>query len=261
MLSFAGLFGRRSRRTPSVPDGWRVYAIGDIHGCAELLRKLVNRIFEDIAQHKDCKPHLVFLGDYIDRGMKSATVIDMLIDIETCGVATSFLAGNHEDALQQFLEEPMIAPHWFGIGGLATLLSYGLSAAEGGASRDRFNKIRDSLRAAMPSTHRDFLSRLPVMLELGDYLFVHAGIRPGLALERQSREDLLSIRGDFTMSRERHPKRVVHGHSAQPNPVVLPNRICVDTGAYATGRLTCVVLDGDTTETISVEMPSGKGAD
>lgn len=255
MASFAGLFGHRNKGTPSVPEGLRVYAIGDIHGCAELLRALVIKIFQDIAQH-NCKSHLVFLGDYVDRGMKSATVIDMLIDIENCGVASTFLAGNHEDALQQFFNEPMIGPHWFGIGGLATVMSYGVSAAEGGTPKDRFNNIRDSLRAAMPPAHQHFLSRLLPMFELGDYLFAHAGIRPGVALGRQSREDLLSIRGDFTMSRERHPKRIVHGHSAQPAPVILPNRICVDTGAYATGRLTCVVLDGVTAEMISVEMSS-----
>ncbi len=244
---------RKSAPSSSIPEGVRVYAVGDIHGCAELLRILIDKILADIERHKDCTARVIFVGDYIDRGLHSKGVIDTVLELENSGVMVEFLMGNHEDMLIQFLQNPDIGAHWFSVGGLATVMSYGLPSAGMGVGRERNHKICETLQSAIPPAHRDFFDRLALSTIIGDYMFVHAGIRPGVALERQQREDIISIRNDFIQSSNRHPKMIVHGHSVQLNSGVYPNRICIDTGAYITHRLTCVVLQGTAVDFIAAE--------
>ncbi|MGH6960051.1 MAG: metallophosphoesterase family protein, partial [Dongiaceae bacterium] len=151
----------------------------------------------------------------------------------------------HEDSLMRFLDDVSVGPAWLYYGGVATLASYGVEARHlvGCDARHLFG-IQDEFRRRLPSRHLTFLQRLPLSYDEGDYVFVHAGIRPGLSLEAQIREDLLWIRDDFLASPVDHGKVVVHGHTIAPEPELLPNRIGIDTGAFASGRLTCVVLAG-----------------
>lgn len=233
--------------TAAVPVGVRAYIIGDIHGMVDLLRSLHARIRDDASSlPADTRKFLIYIGDYVDRGYESRAVVDLALQADFSGFEKTFLKGNHEEMLLKFLEDPAAGPAWLSIGGDATLLSYGVSVLPDSPVQDRFLEIQRQAMEGIPAEHRAFFDNLKLSFELGDYLFVHAGIVPGVALERQSPEDLLWIREEFLASKKSHGKIIVHGHSPTPEPQVKPNRIGIDTGAYYTKRLTCLVLEGQT---------------
>jgi serine/threonine protein phosphatase 1 len=226
-----------------VPEGTRIYAIGDIHGRLDLLDEVLARVDTDMARHPASNATSVFLGDYIDRGPDSRHVLERLIG---CCAArpTICLMGNHEAYLRDFLKNPDILSAWRRYGGLDTLLSYGLAPRfESDAEEQR--ELASQLDRILPPGHREFLGSLKQYFVCGDFFFVHAGVRPGISLTEQSEDDLLGIRADFLSCEDHFGKVVVHGHTPVLEPDVRPNRINIDTGAYATGRLTCLVLEGD----------------
>jgi serine/threonine protein phosphatase 1 len=233
---------------PTTPPGTSVYAIGDIHGRLDLLLRLHELIAADAARSRAQRRVLVYIGDYIDRGPDSAGVIDLLLDRPLRGFEIVHLLGNHEDTLLQFPDDMTVGPSWLTYGGVQTLASY-LIEVQPGSWRDEreLRRLQGEVRRRVPRRHVDFMRSLSLTHVEGDYLFVHAGIRPGIPLERQERDDLLWIRDEFLHSSEDHGKIVVHGHTISEVPELQPNRIGIDTGAFHTDRLTCVVLDGTST--------------
>jgi diadenosine tetraphosphatase ApaH/serine/threonine PP2A family protein phosphatase len=218
----------------------RLYVIGDIHGRLDLLDQLIDAIKRDVGQvASDCLT--VTLGDYIDRGPDSRGVIERLLanPFPTPYIA---LKGNHELLLESFLVDPVVAEHWRRFGAAETLHSYGVPVS-GLMAGKAYEEAAAGLRDAMPAQHTRFLRSLRTSYSNDKYFFCHAGVRPGVSLEEQSDEDLLWIRGEFLNSTIDFGKVVVHGHTPVKEPEVLPNRINIDTGAFATGHLTCVVLD------------------
>ncbi len=228
-----------------VPDNARVYAVGDIHGRADLLGRLHDLIRADASPFHHRRLVMVYLGDYIDRGPSSREVLDILLAPSLPGFETIHLKGNHEDLALGFLDDAQTGLDWTLVGGDATLMSYG--AADGRRLRGSvdFATIQEKFHGRLPPAHLEFLRNLGSFHVEGDYLFVHAGVRPGRPMEDQDKMDLIWIRGDFLQSTVDHGRMVVHGHSITHEPEIRPNRIGIDTGAYATGRLTCLVLDGD----------------
>jgi serine/threonine protein phosphatase 1 len=235
---------RRShqRAAARLPDGLRVYAIGDIHGRADLLEALLAQIDVDCALYPSSRPIVVFLGDYIDRGPGSSEVLDLLL---ACGRTreTVFLRGNHETFVHRFLSEPAILDEWRLCGGLETLMSYGLKPSINPDAAEQ-TRLAEQLARSIPQRHLEFLNSLDLSFSCGDFLFVHAGIRPGVAIRRQREEDLLWIRDEFLFCEEPFEKFVVHGHTPVPAPDIRSNRVNIDTGAFATGRLTCIAIEG-----------------
>jgi serine/threonine protein phosphatase 1 len=228
---------------PVIPEGRVVYAVGDIHGEFKLLQGLLRLIEHDAQTYAPgLAPTLVFLGDYIDRGARSRDVVELLSKGPANGWTWCALRGNHEQALLDFLREPVSNTAWLSFGGIATLDSYGV----GPPLSDEASLIaaRDRLLALMPSAHRSWMERLELCVEIGDFAFVHAGVRPGVPLHLQEREDLLWIRAPFLNHVRRFEKKIVHGHTITKQPDVLPNRIGIDTGSFAAGRLSAVALQG-----------------
>jgi serine/threonine protein phosphatase 1 len=226
----------------AVPSDTRVYAIGDIHGRLDLLEKLHATIREDAKTAKAPRNVIVYLGDYVDRGLDSRGVIDRLINTPLRKFETVHLKGNHEAMMLDFLEDSSIGPKWMPIGGNATLLSYGVELLMGSITPADFERIRQDLERKMPPEHPAFLGSLKPRHVEGDYYFVHAGVRPGRPLAQQVERDLIWIREPFLSSSAWHDKMIVHGHSIEWQPEVFENRIGIDTAAYASGRLTCLVL-------------------
>jgi serine/threonine protein phosphatase 1 len=227
--------------TPSLPEPDRVYVVGDIHGRSDLLDRMVAEIERDLHTYPVGSALTVTLGDYVDRGPDSRGVIERLIR-NPFPTSLVSLRGNHELLLEAFMEDPPVADHWRRLGGLETLHSYGIPVASMMMGRG-YEKAAEALRAALPRAHLEFLRSLWTSLSIGQYFLCHAGVRPGIPLDRQSVEDLLWIREEFLSSRDDFGKIVVHGHTPTESPEVLPNRINIDTGAFVTGRLTCAVLD------------------
>lgn len=234
-----------SAAAPKLPAGTRVYAVGDIHGCTDLLRELHDAILEDVERSAPARRVAVYLGDYVDRGPDPRGALDILIEAPLPGFETVHLIGNHEEFLIRFLEEPATAPLWMMNGGDATCRSYGADPDAAGHGGDRFESLRRALKAALPETHLEFLAALTPSHAEGDYFFAHAGVRPGLALDAQVEQDLLWIREPFLSSAEDFGKVVVHGHTPTREPVLRTNRIGVDTGACYGGALTALVLEGE----------------
>ena len=228
---------------PRLPGGRRVYAVGDIHGRADLLSALLMRIDDDLKSRPTTDAVHVFLGDYIDRGPSSRQVIDLLI-ARRQGHDVVLLKGNHEDFAIRFLSDPTLLSQWQNVGGLDTILSYGVTPS-GRLDSQTQQQLATAFGNRIPDSHRRFLGSLALSLTCGDFFFVHAGVRPRVPLERQSQLDLLWIREDFLLHEESFGKVVVHGHTPARKPEIRPNRINIDTGAYATGRLTCLVLEDD----------------
>jgi calcineurin-like phosphoesterase family protein len=241
----ANLFGRRQQTLsePRVPPGTRVYAIGDVHGCLELLRTLLDRVREHAAAHPAQRKVIVYLGDYVDRGTHSRGVVDLLLGDPVPGFTSVFLKGNHEDSLVRFLSDPEAGPQWFTYGGAATLYSYGVRPPQLNADLDDLIRAQREFAQKLPPQHLAFFDRLSLMHIEGDYAFVHAGIRPRVSLDRQGIQDLLWIRDEFLQSTVDFGKIIVHGHSISEAPIMRPNRIGIDTGAFASGRLTCLILE------------------
>ena len=219
----------------------RVYAVGDIHGCLIELNSLLATILNDAAGY-DGERQLVFLGDYVDRGPDSKGVLNRLLSPEE-GFIAHYILGNHDQTLLDFLENPSLFRDWRDFGGRETLMSYGVTPPRFD-NEEAYSQARDKLRSAMPQSHLDFLRSLQYSVTIGSYHFVHAGVRPGVLLDRQAPEDLLWIRDEFLLSNTDHGKTIVHGHTPMEEPVKLSNRISVDTGVYATGKLTAAVLEG-----------------
>jgi len=227
----------------SVPAGRRVYAVGDIHGRLDLLRALHEQIVADAAELPDTAKTLVYLGDYVDRGPRSCEVVELLIEEPLAGFDLVHLKGNHEDMMLEFLDAPTNAG-WLLNGGDATLVSYGVDFPSLVLLPSDLAKISAELNEALPPSHRAFLDDLSLCHEEGDYLFVHAGVRPGVQIDEQEPFDFMWIRLPFLKATEDFGKRIVHGHTIGAVPDVRANRIGIDTGAYHTGCLTCLVLEG-----------------
>jgi serine/threonine protein phosphatase 1 len=238
------LLGQASKPA-AVPAGRRVYAVGDVHGRRDLLDKLLGRIKAHAAGAPPAKNVLIMLGDYIDRGADSKGVVERLLHLDLPGWDTVCLRGNHDQALLDFIGDPNFYRAWRSYGAPETLLSYGVKPPLFDDETE-FSKARDALAAAFPPTHLGFLHGLANTHEEGDYFFVHAGVRPGIALDRQVPDDLLWIRDDFLNSSRSFGKVVVHGHTPTEKPVRRSNRLGLDTGAHATGCLTAAVLEGET---------------
>jgi len=225
-----------------IPDGVRIYAIGDIHGRSELLAKLLREIERDIAQHPAQRVIEIFLGDYIDRGFNSREVIDLLL-APHLGRERICLMGNHEETLLKFLEEPKILRDWGSFGGYATLASYGLGIPDS-MTPEKLAEWRDRFQANLPETHLAFLKGLQLTYSIGDYLFVHAGIHPKLPMEEQTREHLLWIRDPFLKHEGFFSQYIVHGHSPVPVPEVHPHRANLDITTAEINSLCCLVIEG-----------------
>jgi len=235
----------RSLPAPRVPDGTRLYAVGDIHGRDDLLDQVLQAIWRDAESvPDDARRVLLYLGDYVDRGLGSRQVIERLLRRPLEDFETIHLLGNHEEAFLGFLEGTPIAFDWFKYGGLETLYSYDVPIPRRPSAPADMDALRRQAVAAVPAAHVAFLRNCKLMHVEGDYAFAHAGVRPGVPLERQEADDLLWIRDAFLTSRADHGKVVVHGHTICERPEIRPNRINIDTGAYASGRLTCLVLEG-----------------
>lgn len=232
--------------TPSpvgLPENHRLYCIGDIHGRLDLLQEAHRKIANDVLGFDGVKI-LVYLGDYVDRSLHSKQVVDCLLENNFPDFETVFLLGNHEQVLLQFLsnKDPLIAHEWFRFGGLSTLASYGVTVRGVPTSKD-LERLRVEFREKMPVAHLTFFERLILNYEIGGYFFVHAGVRPKVKLHRQSPEDMLWIREEFLNNDLFHGRVIVHGHSISDEPEVRHNRIGLDTGAYASGKLTCAVFE------------------
>jgi serine/threonine protein phosphatase 1 len=224
----------------TTPANTRIYAIGDIHGRADLLRELIERLDEDQSRRPTTYTVEIFLGDYIDRGPDSKHVIDMLA-ARMARNHSICLRGNHEDLMDIFFDDPSVLDSWIALGGMETLISYGVVPHQ--TERDRID-VHRQLCQAFPRTHQLFLQCLKPWVCCGDYLFVHAGIRPAVPLDRQIMGDLLWIRSEFLNSSLQHSKYIVHGHTPVPHPDVRHNRMNIDTGAWRSGTLTCAIFEG-----------------
>lgn len=224
-------------------DADMVYAVGDVHGRLDLLERLEAIIQEDVRRKAFGRPVICYLGDYVDRGPQSAGVIEWLARSSEGTARRIYLKGNHEDRMLAFLEHPEAnGPRWLEFGGRQALASYGIETPEDAADAD-WPGIRDALKAALPPSHLRFLNGLQLAFRWRDHLFVHAGLHPERGLADQEARDLMWIREPFLSSGRDWGARVVHGHVIEPEPVVRPNRIGIDTGAYRTGRLTCLVAE------------------
>jgi serine/threonine protein phosphatase 1 len=226
-----------------VPAGLAVYAIGDIHGRSDLLDRLHEAILADAAGRPAVGRRIVYLGDYIDRGPDSRRVLEHLSGGSLAdGIERIALCGNHDDTFLRFLRDPAGNAAWLDFGGDATLRSYGLGHLAHLRRPKELARAADAIRAAVPREHVAFLESLPAMLVQGGRVFVHAGIRPGLPLDAQSDADLLWIREPFLAEGPGLPITVIHGHTPGEEPVFGPGRIGIDTGCFATGRLTALKL-------------------
>lgn len=235
---------RGSSAAPSIPAGLRAYAVGDVHGRDDLLEQMLKLIRSDIAARPKAQNHIVLLGDLIDRGPDSRGVIERLRRLAKTDFELHVLSGNHEEVLLRVLEgESELIVNWLRFGGAETLQSYGLDP----------NDVRRVdpevgvclIRSAISADHQAFFRSLVDTVRIGDYLFVHAGVQPGVKLAAQRQSDLRWIREPFLSNEGDHGFVVVHGHTVTDEVISRPNRIGIDTGAYATGRLTALGLEAD----------------
>jgi serine/threonine protein phosphatase 1 len=246
---------KSGRRKTEVPADTCLYAIGDIHGRADLLESLIQQIEADAANlPPGVKPVLIFLGDYIDRGLQSREVLNILCGDRLGAFETVFLLGNHEEALLKFLNDAHFGTQWANYGGMETLFSYGfqppnlrrsMSSPEAmAAAREAWSRLWIEFRATFPPEHQRFLEQLKPYHVAGDYLFVHAGLRPGVDISDQSTRDMLWIRDEFLDARDEFPWLIVHGHTTCEQVHQDHRRLGIDTAAYITGRLTAARLFG-----------------
>ncbi|MBL6934966.1 MAG: serine/threonine protein phosphatase [Alphaproteobacteria bacterium] len=244
---FSKLLGRKASAiaNPRVPDGSRVYAVGDIHGRLDLIEKMHGLIAADAADFDGSRKVVIYLGDYIDRGEESRQVVDFLLDNPLPGFESIYLKGNHEDSLIKFLSDTSIGSAWMRYGGDSTLYSYGVTRSSASRDQRSLEQMQAYLKRNLSTRHLEFYQTLKAGHIEGDYCFVHAGVLPGVPLDEQKEENVLWIRGEFLGSKANHGKVVVHGHTIRPEPEVLPNRIGIDTGAYSSGILTCLALEED----------------
>lgn len=224
----------------SLPAQTRIYAVGDIHGRADLLAEIATRIDDDLHRRPIRYSAEVYLGDYIDRGPDSSRVIDLLATrlVENRAVC---LRGNHEAMLEAFLQDPAALTEWLPLGARQTLASYGISGAEHQGPEILHRQLLDRF----PPAHDLFLQCLRNSYSCGDFFFVHAGIRPHVPIELQDAHDMMWIRDEFLNAVHSHDKYIVHGHTPVPHADIRSNRINIDTGAWRSGVLTCIAIEGD----------------
>lgn len=242
------LFKKKSRFSPldiaAIPEGRRVYAIGDVHGRNDLLQQLIEKIIDDDAAREKAESEIIFLGDLIDRGPDSAGVLETAMKLKQQWGDVRFLMGNHEEVFLQAASGSEKAARFFTrIGGKETILSYEISMQEY-MGLDSAG-LAERLPELIPAHHIEFVKNFEDQIIVGDYAFVHAGIRPGLALEEQKPKDLRWIREEFLSVKEPHEKVIVYGHTINGDVVEKGNRIGIDTGAYYTEKLTALALEGD----------------
>lgn len=259
-MGFWNTFTRRYLAASSEPagkEGARAYAVGDIHGRLDLLDGLLGQIMDDIAAVPGGEVFVVFLGDLIDRGPDSCGVVQRLVDFRPPGVRVVFLGGNHEEVLLDVLAaKPGVLQDWLRFGGAECAASYGIDPVA--LKRMSDAKGAAALKDRIPRSHIDFMAAMGDTFRFGDYLFVHAGIRPGVAIEDQSRRDLRWIREPFLTDGGSHGVVVVHGHTVTAGVDERSNRIGIDTGAYSSGALTALAIEGRTKRyltTVAQESP------
>lgn len=220
---------------------YTIYAVGDVHGCLVELRRAEQRILADIAQER--RPGLlILLGDYVDRGPQSAGVLDYLGAASNGGLRRLALCGNHDSAFLKFIRTPQTSMEWLEYGGKETLLSYGINSEQILQRRRGKAVLKEAVSRLVPSAHITFLENLPISVRIANFLFVHAGIRPGVPIEEQVDEDFLWIREPFLTEGPKLPFTVVHGHTVAYEPVFSEGRIGIDTAAYMTGRLSVLKI-------------------
>lgn len=234
-------------------QGKRIYAVGDIHGRADLLKSLIDMI------EKDCEDYngdttIIFLGDYIDRGFQSRQVLDLLLSDRLSDFHVYCLKGNHEEAMLQFLADASFGTKWAAYGGRETLVSYGVRPPKSISNVEEWEEAQTRLIDVLPMTHEKFLMQLLPSVRIGDYGFVHAGVKPGIPFDRQQERDLLWIRDEFLNNSDMQDVMIVHGHTPTERPHQDHRRINVDTGAYISGRLTAVRLEEDTIAFLSTAI-------
>jgi serine/threonine protein phosphatase 1 len=243
---------KKDRPNPHFAPDCVGFAIGDIHGRADLLELMLERIEAEAMEAASKPPVVIFLGDYIDRGPESRRVLDILTSGRPFGFDKVFLKGNHEAAMLGFLEDPAQGKAWFAYGGLDTLTSYGIAPPALSASPADLERARDGLAAALPEGHLTFLRGLELKHIAGDYLFVHAGVDPKRPIDQQTERDLLWIRGGLIDGDQGFSHCVVHGHTPGKDVYRDAHRIGLDTGAYATGRLSAARFQSETVEFLTV---------
>jgi serine/threonine protein phosphatase 1 len=239
---FGFLRSRSTTKRPQLPEGIRVYALGDIHGRADLLQQSFTAIDADLTDSPVDRSIEIYLGDYIDRGPYSGQTLDLLIE-RSHRRETVFLKGNHEAYFLEVLRDPTKLEDWRQFGGLQTMMSYGIQPSLNPGAAEKIELIK-KLNEAVPGEHLTFLNSLKSSFECGDFFFVHAGVRPGIPLAEQQETDLLWIRNEFLDSAQNFGKFIVHGHTPVRERDLRKNRINIDTGAYATGKLTLLKIEG-----------------
>lgn len=228
---------------PAAPRAHRAYAVGDIHGRLDLLRQLVDKIEDDVRSRRQMRTTIVFLGDLIDRGPDSAGVLEFLRSYRPAFAKTRFLMGNHEEVMLRVLEgDDVLLRQWQNFGGVECMASYGVDPGRIGKMTP--DEVIALLKSRVPQTHIDFLRNFADTISFGSYLFVHAGVRPGTCLADQVQSDLRWIREAFLVDQRNHGHVVVHGHTISEKVEIASNRIGIDTGAYRTGVLTALGLEG-----------------
>ncbi|MDZ5698940.1 metallophosphoesterase [Chelativorans sp. M5D2P16] len=226
----------------AAPEGMRLYAVGDIHGCYDLMVEMHRRIMAEIIEGRPPDWRIIYLGDYVDRGPASRQVIEFLSRTTASDPRVVALGGNHDVGFLEFLMEPMPDGMFANYGGTTTARSYGVEMAF--HPLEALERSAQALRDMIPQAHMDFLRGLKLSAGFGDYFFCHAGIKPGVPLEAQSAEDLIWIRDLFLGHVQLHSKVIVHGHTPVPRPEILPNRVNLDTGAFHSGRLSAMMFEG-----------------
>jgi serine/threonine protein phosphatase 1 len=236
-------FSTDETRRAAIPAGQRVYAIGDVHGRLDLLVRLIQKIADEEGQRATADTKIILLGDLIDRGPYAAECVEYLLHVSVGIAAIACLMGNHEAVFLDILHgrADLHDSGWLTFGGAETLQSYGFPDFARDLSGEDFKELAQRI---IPKEHVEFIKSLPLYASAGDYLFVHAGLRPAVPLAEQDPEDLLWIRGEFLKSRRSHGQVVVHGHTTVAEPELFANRIGIDTGAWRTGRLTALCLEG-----------------
>lgn len=250
-------FAPRRQTGPVGARGMRAYVVGDIHGRLDLLEQLLEKIHDDMARRPARKVLLVFVGDLIDRGPSSAQVLERLRTYNHRSVETVFLLGNHEEVLLRILKgEAELITKWRWFGGTECLESYGVQTAKLAELNDE--EALDIVRKAIPQEHVEFLETFDDSCRFGDYLFVHAGIRPGVEIDQQRQSDLRWIREPFLFDETDHGFVVVHGHTIRPEVEKRPNRIGIDTGAYKSGVLTALAIERSETWLLDTRPPGAE---
>jgi serine/threonine protein phosphatase 1 len=256
MLSKLRNMLRPARAAPRAPAGWRLYAVGDLHGRLDLFEALLGEMERDHAGRPETSAEIILLGDLIDRGPDSAGLLDLLTQPPPQWAVWTIIRGNHEQVLLDILAETdrqyrdALIEDWLGFGGSDTLASYRAPASlfDGDEPAAVVAWLEDNL----PPAHLELLRNSLLSVRRGDYLFVHAGVRPDVPLHMQTPQDLMWIREEFLRSPRDHGATIVHGHTPSAEPELRANRIGIDTGAYATGVLTALALEGETRRVIQV---------